>query len=117
MQKQQKKLECMELNTTKKKKMFVLNGLTDKKVTPYITNILAKTKIEPKEVMFAQSPNGPDGYVSHLKEKRKKEIVNNTSSSCKDINHLKKKEKKEELFPVDQPAVQLSLHRDTEGAK
>lgn len=31
-----------------KKKMFVLNGLTDKKVTPYITNILAKTKIERK---------------------------------------------------------------------
>lgn len=29
----------------------------------------------------------------------------------------KKKKKKEELFPVDQPAVQLSLHRDTEGAK
>lgn len=60
-QKQQKKLECMEFNTTKekkKKKMFVLNGLTDKKVTPYITNILAKTKIERKEVMFAQSPNG-----------------------------------------------------------
>lgn len=80
--------------------MFVLNGLTDKKVTQYITNILAKTKIERKEVMFAQSPNGPNGpngYVSHLKEKRKKEIVNNTSSSCKDINHLKKKQKKKKF--------------------
>lgn len=59
----------------KKQKMFVLNGLTDKKVTPYITNILAKTKIERKEVMFAQSPNGPNGYVSHLKEKKRLSII------------------------------------------
>lgn len=28
-----------------------------------------------------------------------------------------KQTNKKELFPVDQPAVQLSLHRDTEGAK